>query len=94
MIVIPMKLMPYLLVIGGVYGVFSGKDVAWGIVMTAAGGAWLYFRRKAITNQQDKEEEPCPEAQAQIIDSSEPKESSDRKPVDTMATFSFENIAK
>lgn len=43
--VIPIKLLPYLMIIGGIGCIFSG-DAAWGLFVIAGGAAWLYFRYK------------------------------------------------
>lgn len=47
MVVIPMKLVPYLLLIAGIGGFFTGEDVTTCLLMTIIGGIWMYFRHAA-----------------------------------------------
>ena len=43
--VIPVKLLPYLLVIAGLFGLFTAEiDFMASLVMAAIGGVWLYFK--------------------------------------------------
>ena len=42
--VVPMKWLPYLLVIGGIGMLSSGEDTGIGILAAALGGIWLYFK--------------------------------------------------
>ena len=44
MVVFPLKWLPYLLVIGGLYGVISGEEVGFGIVALVVGGIWLFLK--------------------------------------------------
>ena len=47
MMVIPMKWMPFLLTFTGIVTLVSGEvDVSAGLVMTAIGGIWLFFKYK------------------------------------------------
>lgn len=45
MFVVPMKWMPFLLVIAGVFALFTGEmSVLGSLVMIAVGGGWLWLR--------------------------------------------------
>lgn len=45
MMVIPVKWLPYLMVIAGIFGLVSGDEsVGFSIAVTAIGGVWLYFK--------------------------------------------------
>ncbi|MBR3929814.1 MAG: hypothetical protein IKJ65_12530 [Clostridia bacterium] len=45
MMVVPVKWIPYLLVIAGIFGLASGEEsIGLSIGMAAVGGVWLYFK--------------------------------------------------
>ena len=45
MMVLPIKWIPYLLVICGIFSLATGEEsVGFGIITTAIGGIWLYFK--------------------------------------------------
>lgn len=47
MVVLPVKWIPYLLVFTGIVCLITGEvDPVAGVVMTAIGGMWLYFKHK------------------------------------------------
>ena len=46
MVVVPVKCLPWLLAFGGALSILMGEGDAWSVLMTIAGGAWLYVKYK------------------------------------------------
>ncbi len=46
MIVVPVKLIPWLLLIVGIGGLIEGEEIPLSLGLIAAGGVWLYLRNK------------------------------------------------
>lgn len=51
MVVFPIKWLPWLFLIAGVYSLFSGEDVELGLILTVVGAAWLILRGQKKDNR-------------------------------------------
>ena len=46
MFIVRLKWIPWLMLIGGLIGIFAGVDGVWSYLFAIVGGVWLYFQYK------------------------------------------------
>lgn len=54
MVVFPLKLLPWLLVLGGIGCFMGGEDILLGVVMLIGGGVWIYFQLTGKSKRSSK----------------------------------------
>lgn len=56
--VIPVKLIPYLLVLGGLIMLLSGEDIPAALLCLLVGGVWLFFKYKGKSSSSETTASP------------------------------------